>query len=751
VDVLLVHLFAFRRRFRKNGIGIYIVNKYPYVIIALIFIAFLVVPAGAQERPQLVLSEDEDEPMSVTVNAVVLDVVVTDRRGNRVFDLHPEDLEIYEDGVRQNISSMRLLRTVQEGDSLKTEVTHLEGAPDPVVTERPPEVRLITLVFDRISLQGRKLAREAAHGYFRELKPNEFASVMVIDRTLRVILPFSNDKERLAAAVELATGGTSQQFAAISNELRDTLASSENQAAAASTGFSAAGRDTGGPSADAGSSMASAGMDEMVASILGQTVAAEDTIQGRATIESLMTIVRGQRQYPGRKAVVFFADSISLPVQVIERFRDLISAANRHNVSFYCIDTKGLDTTSQLSAVTGAVGQAAGMSRRQFGRSGAAVTRDDVMVSEAAENVLRMSTQNSMIELAESTGGVVVSGTNDLVPGLRRASADLQTHYEISYNPINQNYDGAFRKLELKIRRDGVSARTRSGYYAVPAGSLAENPFEIPLLQALAAQQLAQELPFRSSNLQFPAPGGTSDVIYYVEVPLKDIALEVDSTGRQYAGNVAVLIAIKDAQGRVISRHSQDFPISGAADQLEETKSRNFVFYRTVEMLPGRYTVETVVRDAVTGKSSARRSVLIIPRRDSAALGLGSVVLVKRLDPPIATDVSLVDSPLSYENRMVVPFISPALDADQWPSASFYFTAVVPPGPEPTVDIVVLREGEVLGHMGQRNLPSPDERGVIRYLASLPLDKLQEGQYDIRVIISQGDLATVGGMTFSIQ
>jgi VWFA-related protein len=728
------------------------VNKHPHFRILAVLLILFLAPAGAQNSQEGTPVEDfEDEPMAVTVNAVVLDVVVTDRRGNHVFDLRPEDIEIYEDGVRQTISSMRLLRTVQRGDTLRTEVTPVDGSSRAPAMERPPEVRLITLVFDRISVAGRKLAREAAQDYFKELKPNEFVSVVVIDRTLRVLLPFSNDKERLAGAVELATGGTSQQFAAVSNELRDTLSSSESQAAAASAGFGAAGRDGGGPAADAGSSMAGAGMDEMVASMLGQTIAAEEMIQGRATVESLMRIVRSQAEYPGRKAIVFFADSISLPVQVIERFRDLISLANRHHVSFYCVDTKGLEATSQLSAVSGAIGQAAGMSRRQFGRSGTAVTREDVLLSENTENVLRMSTENSMIELAESTGGIVVASTNDLTPGLRRASADLQSHYEVTYNPANQYYDGSFRKLELKVRRDGISARTRSGYYAVPSDSIAENPFEIPLLQALAARQLAQDLPFRTTNLQFPTPDGTSEVIFYVEVPLTGVSLEVDGTGREYAGNVAVLIAVKDARGQVVSKLSQDFPISGTIDKLEETRSRNFLFYRTVEMIPGRYTVETVVRDAVTGKSSARRSVLMIPRRDPAALGLGSIVLVKRLDAPLLTDIHLRESPLSYERRMVVPNLNPELDSQEWPSAGFYFTAIAPSGEEPLVDIVVLREGEVIGNMGQRELPSPDERGVIKYLATLGLENFEEGQYDIRVILSQGEVATVAGMTFSLK
>ena len=47
-----------------------------------------------------------------------------------------------------------------------------------------------------------------------------------------------------------------------------------------------------------------------------------------------------------------------------------------------------------------------------------AVTQEEVLLAENVNNVLTMSSQNALTDLAESTGGFLVANTNDLFPGL---------------------------------------------------------------------------------------------------------------------------------------------------------------------------------------------------------------------------------------------------------------------------------------------------------------------------------------------
>lgn len=693
-----------------------------------------------------------ESPIKVSVNEVILDVVVTDKRGHQAKDLRLEDFEVYEDGVRQKLSSIREVGVVSE-------VAAAQKPGAPVAIETPPaqvprrttvpQISLITLVFDRISLSGRKLARDAAFQYFKELGPTDFVSVVAIDRVLRVLAPFTQDLERLKRAVELAAGGTPQQFAEVSDSLREALNQLEISTAAAEAAVATVGRG-GGTGAGAGSAFAEAAMSQATANMLRQTGVGDESIQGRATIEALMNVIRGARVLPGRKAVVFFGQRIALPVQVIERFRDLISAANRANISFYCIDTAGLETGTQLSQMSRELGRIAAVSKAQQSRRAGAVTQDEVMLAEDASNVTRMPTQNNLVDLAESTGGVLIANTNDLGSGLHRVSEDLRSHYELSYIPANEVYDGSFRKVEVKVKRSGLVARSREGYYAFRSNDVAESPYEMPLLAALNSQTSQHDLAVRSSSMLFPTSGSRSEAVFYLEFPLSDFSFPADGRKKEYSAKVQLMVLVKNAAGNILEKFSQEFPFQGPLERAAETRARNFLFYRTADLAPGRYTVEMVVRDPLAGKVTTKKSVLIVPVRTIRSLGLSSIVLVKRLEDA-RTDANLLENPFLLGKQTVVPYLDSTIALKDAIQLAFYFVAAAPAAGEATMDTILSKDGKPLGHTGERVLPPPDARGMIRYVAALPLTDLTEGSYDVQVVVRQGDTIVNGRVAFSIQ
>ena len=74
-----------------------------------------------------------------------------------------------------------------------------------------------------------------------------------------------------------------------------------------------------------------------------------------------------------------------------------------------------------------------------------------------------------MGQLANDTGGFLITDTNDLKSKLQKVDEDLHTYYLLSYASKNKNYDGHFRRIEVKLT--GVSgsseynSRHRTGYY----------------------------------------------------------------------------------------------------------------------------------------------------------------------------------------------------------------------------------------------------------------------------------------------
>jgi VWFA-related protein len=69
--------------------------------------------------------------------------------------------------------------------------------------------------------------------------------------------------------------------------------------------------------------------------------------------------------------------------------------------------------------------------------------------------------------LAQRTDGrvIVPRGAEELGPGLRAALADTSSYYMLSYRNSPEE-DGAFRPVEVRVRRAGVQVRARSGYWA---------------------------------------------------------------------------------------------------------------------------------------------------------------------------------------------------------------------------------------------------------------------------------------------
>lgn len=70
--------------------------------------------------------------------------------------------------------------------------------------------------------------------------------------------------------------------------------------------------------------------------------------------------------------------------------------------------------------------------------------------------------------LARASGGRLFPARSlaDLAPVYAQVAEELRSVYSLAYYPKNQKFDGAWRKVQVKVRRPHVAVRTRAGYYA---------------------------------------------------------------------------------------------------------------------------------------------------------------------------------------------------------------------------------------------------------------------------------------------
>jgi hypothetical protein len=109
--------------------------------IAALLLAMLCGEMAAQQTPEVRIAAEE----------VVLDVIVRDRRGRAVKDLRRDEVEVLDNGVKRDVTSMRLV----EGSEA------LENAKQ-VQLDPMRQIRLVTLLFDALGPDARRLARQAA-------------------------------------------------------------------------------------------------------------------------------------------------------------------------------------------------------------------------------------------------------------------------------------------------------------------------------------------------------------------------------------------------------------------------------------------------------------------------------------------------------------------------------------------------------------------------------------------------------------
>jgi hypothetical protein len=219
-------------------------------------------------------------------------------------------------------------------------------------------------------------------------------------------------------------------------------------------------------------------------------------------------------------------------------------------------------------------------------------------------------------------------------------------------------------------------------------------------------------------------------------VPLAAVDFTVDKKKRTFEQQLTTLAVVKDAEGRVVERFSDEYPLAGPLDSLETAKQANAVLRRTVNLASGRYTLETVSQVKSTGKTSVERTSFEVPAGGSGPQ-LSSLCLLRRADP-LPADAAPSDDPFRYEGTRLVPHLTGPVSRAATPNLSFFARLYPVPGGEPpklTLDFA--RDGKIVGR-AQPPLPQADARGRIVYVGGVPSSSFPPGAYEVRLSLVQG-------------
>jgi VWFA-related protein len=715
-------------------------------------LALAVTPSTfSQQTEQKALTSSAQPTFQAGADLVLLDLIVRDKKGRTVRDLAPNDIEVFDNGVKVDFKGLRLV--ADNGDAAIVGTT-TSASPRPAM-DPLRQLKLVTLVFERLGTDGRVFARQAALDILKtHERANVYYAVFIIDERLKLLQPYTNDRQALKRAIEHATSGAYTDFTTESDQLQAQLQkqvggpdgrSLQEQVVDATGGGGATG-PAAGAAAAAGSANAIFLQMQLDMLQLSQEMSREQ--MGRASIFSLLSLVRGQSSLPGRKSVLYFTEGLFVPRSMEELFQSVISAANRNNVTFYAADIRGLRTSGDNAGIAELRAAAASSARssRSDPTRPAPVTRDQVTAQDRAAEAINMNGQNAMAELAENTGGFLIANTNDFRIPLRKVDEDVNSYYELNYAPGRVEYDGKFRKIEVRALRPGLVIQSRSGYFALPPSEVTRSallqPFEVPLLKMLGAGIMPHDVEFRARTLRIrPYEGTKVEGALVVEIPLSGIQFQPDDLSGMYRGQVGILALLRDAKGEIVRKIARDVPFESRPEEVQKVRSGNFVFKEAFAVPPGRYTVEVAVLDRKAEKAAARKSVFLAAAAPDR-LSVSALMRVRNYAPH-APDLEVLD-PFQFEGGRITPTLDETLHTSQTQTVGLF--CVVSPDPQnqekPTLTLEYLQDDKLVGR-GDFDLPKPDSQGRIPWALFTPVASLKPGSYEVRAIVHQGQKAVI--------
>jgi VWFA-related protein len=717
----------------------------------LLFVLSLTTPLSILAQTPSGQQQDEGK-LVVGANEVLLDAVVRDKKGRPVKDLKATDFQIIEDGVPQDVRSFRLIAGGEEesaaaanaaGGAQKTQ----GGA---TTTLSPGRLGAVALVFDRLSVESRNRARQAALSYIGGgLGANDFVGVFGIGLSLNVIQNYTNDERLVRQALDNAGTVNSPAFASNTDKItelsqKDVELRSKLDAANTEARDVAAG---GTPT-----SSLSIGLIDVERRLNAMKLRAEEgfewleqTQQGLATTNGLLAIISSLSQVPGRKALVLFSEGALIPASVAANFRTVIGNANRANVSIYTVDAAGLRATS-ANLAAGQAMTALGQQRSNPDDLAGPMTKD----LERNEELVRHNPESGLGQLADQTGGLLISNTNNPGERLRQVNEDLHSYYVLTYSPKNQTFDGRFREISVKVNRPGVEVQARKGYYALASSyDSPVLPFEVPALAVLEGKPQPGTLNIKAAAFSFPEAKRPGLVPVMVEVPAGAVNFVTDDAKKTYRTDFAVVALVRDQSERVVKKLSNHYVLSGPLAELENAKRGNVLFYSQADLEPGRYTLDSIVYDATNNQFGVSKAGFVVAPADQNKLRVSSVVFVGKAQKLAANEQQMAN-PFRAGELLLYPNFGEALSKASSKGLSLFVTVYAPQGSAPKMRLEFAQGGHTLGGVPVE-LPAPDPTGRIQYTGIIPLDVFPPGDYELIAVVTDGANTATSSERFTIK
>ncbi len=557
-----------------------------------LFLLLFALPAFAQQIGQNVPPGGAATPtFSAGTQLVIETVAVKDKDGHPIPNLTAKDLSITENGVPQTIrffDQQKLPETPATSAAtpyapanihIYDRLTRTQISPETPGTPRYKDHRLLALYFDMTAMPPADQLRalDAAKKFVTtQMTAADLVSILrFAGGSVDVLQDFTADRDRLLSILQ-------------------TLIVGEDQ------GFDESGNDANTPD---------------VGAAFGQDDSEFNIFNTDRQLSALQTASNLLGQLSEKKSLIYFGSGLRLNgLDNQAQLHATINAAIRAGVSFWPIDARGLVAQAPLGDATKGSPGGIGM---YSGNSALAMTT----------NLQR--SQDTLYALGGDTGGKALLDHNDLTKGIGEAAKSVSSYYIVGYYTSNTLQDGKFRRIKISVNANlSASLDYRQGYYAGKQFSkFTAADKERQLEDALMLPDPITELTIAMEVDYFQLNRAEYFVPLVVKIPGRELAL----AKRRGAEHTVIdfIGEIKDEYGTTITnvRDKVDVKLSDAT--AAELAKRPIEYDAGFTILPGKYTIKFLARDAETGRIGTYQTNFVIPNlnKEVKRIPISSVLL----------------------------------------------------------------------------------------------------------------------------
>lgn len=622
-----------------------------------------------------------------TTEVVLVNVIVRDKDGNPVRNLTKDDFTVLEDGKPQKIQSFDLEQT--DMTQVAAPEQAVLAAPKPNAPASAPsgkidlrDRRLVVLFFDLSSMEPDDIDRavEAARKYVdQQMTASDMVGVLSLGNSLQVNQDFTSDRAQLDKVLAALSPTTGAGF--------------EN----GSTGDTEDTPDT------------------------GQDFTADDSeynvFNTDRRLEALQAVAESMSRIEQKKSIIYFSSGLDgTGAENQAQLRNAVNGAIKSNVAIYPMDMRGLQAVIPGGSATQASLRGTGS---YSGR--------------AQENAFnsQFSSQETLVTLAEDTGGRAFLDTNDFNSVFKKVQEDTSTYYVLGYHSNNPLRDGRYRHITVKTRAPGVKLEFRHGYYA-PRDFLHSGKED---REQMLVDELNSDLPSTDLNVYLSAAYfRTADNRFWVPVTLVVPGSEIPFVqgGDKDKATLDIMGVVRDELKRPVGNIRDTVKLN--LDESQEVRRKNVQYETGFSLPPGQYHLKFVLRENQTGQLGSFETDLVIPDMKKSPLRFSSVLLASQIQ---AAPKKKPENILVRDGKEIVPNVTHVFAANQ--QLYFYYEVYEPKEEKQNIRLLTSIEflrGKTKVYetpvVEAKQLTAPSRKAAIFQL-DVPASQLKPGYYTCQV------------------